>query len=160
MPKRLISSEILIDEDLMEAGASVALLYIGIIVNADDYGLHPARAAIVSNRVWLLGQHTIEETRDMLDFLERKEKLIKFTSRGTEYYALRSWFNVQVLTHPKALTVEVPPEVVDRLAEAAKKDPDRVYRAFRVDPQWKKSAIGRAVTPLRVVNGADEVEPF
>ena len=132
--KRLIATELLEDERLMEGGDTVALLWVGLVLNADDYGIVKAHPGLVTSFVFRFGQHTATEVAAHLAWLEERGFLIPFDYHGARYYALKSWWKWQALSHPALLSLEVPPDVVDAMANAAL-DGARVKRIFSTDYQ-------------------------
>lgn len=122
------------DVRLMGCDESAVLLFIGLVLNADDYGINPAHPGLVTSRVWKLGQHSASETGVWIADLEREGFLIRFNSHGSDHLALRTWFKWQTLSHPRPLSVDVPSEVIAAMAESTP-DPTRVHGAFSAEFQ-------------------------
>lgn len=130
MPRRrIITEDFLSDADLQEGGEVIAFLLLGLVLNADDYGIVSAHPATITTSVFRFAQRSRAEVEKMLEDLVARRMILPFTFNGKPYYALRAWFKHQRLAHPQPLTVMPPPEVIDAMAEAVR-DPQNVLVIF------------------------------
>lgn len=109
------------------------MLFLGLILRADDYGIVQAHPGVIASQVFMFAQRSRAEVSAMLDDLVAAGQLIPFVVNRVPYFALRKWFRHQHLHRPEPLKVRPPDDVIDALAEAA--EDDRVRALFTHEGQ-------------------------
>ena len=143
--RRVVTATFLEDAAIQdtEHGAALAMLFLGLILRADDYGIVQAHPGVIASQVFPYGQHGRSEVTKMLTVLEKARLLLPFVAaNGSAYYALRTWFRHQHIARPEPLRVRPSDAVIDALADAVV-DQERVRSAFSLVGQ-QRIADGRS----------------
>lgn len=98
MRKRMIDPEFWLDEELATVTPTARLLYIGLWGLCDDnYATFPNKPGWIKVQVFPYQSVNIPQ---LLDELEKIQKIIKFVENDTEYWFIKNFFKYQRVEKP------------------------------------------------------------
>ncbi len=112
MPRRLIESEIFVNEKVGNLTVHGRLLFIGIVVNADDDGRLKASPKYLKALIYPYDNDvTAEMVKEWRDKCHDLKLLSIYSQNGTEYLYLPTWLEHQQIRTDRYKPSQIPPPI-------------------------------------------------
>ena len=113
MPRsRMVKPEFFDDEKLAEMSRDARLLFVGLWVNSDDYGVVKGNHKWLKSKIFPYDEISPKQFTMWINEIESRDCIRAFKEKGENYYYIRTFSKHQTINKPSQTRNPTPPEVV------------------------------------------------